>query len=238
MIRVSKIIIFVNVFLFMGVSIFAQIQRVQNDPTYDYKKLHFGFTIGFNTMDFSIAQNSSNYQTDKLFADVVDLFPGFHVGIVSSLRLTNYLNLRLLPGISFGQRNLSYITETGGVDHVMKIPSTYLEVPLLVKYRAARINNFRPYIITGLNFRWDMASNKQFNEEEEIYVRLSRYDLYYEFGIGIDNFLQYFKFSTELKFSIGLNDVMVHKSHEYNPQYANAISQMTSFLVMLSFHFE
>jgi hypothetical protein len=41
-------------------------------------------------------------------SDLETLVPGFTVGIVSSLRMTEDLDLRFLPGMSFGERKLTY----------------------------------------------------------------------------------------------------------------------------------
>ena len=62
------------------------------------KKLHFGFTIGINTMDFKITRSMNPHvegtDTSFLYPELNSLVPGFHVGIVSNLRLTEYLDLR------------------------------------------------------------------------------------------------------------------------------------------------
>ena len=58
-------------------------------------------------------------------------------------------------------------------------------------------------------------------------------------GFGVDNYLQYFKYSTEIKLAVGLRNVMVtDKDHPSEPYYANSIAGLRSFLVMLNFHFE
>jgi hypothetical protein len=109
---------------------------------------------------------------------------------------------------------------------------------LLLKYKGARLNNVRPYIIGGLNYRYDLAGKKEYDEEKSVYLRLRRSDLYYEFGAGFDFYLQYFKLSVELKMSNGLRDVIVHEPAPGYPQYANAIERMQSQIWILAFHFE
>lgn len=216
----------------------AQKPRVQNTPTYDSKLLHFGFTIGLNTMDYDVDVNKEVFLNDTLYPDIRNLSPGFHVSMVSDLRLGRYFNLRFLPGISFGQRNVTYKTVSGILDREFKVPSTYLEFPLLVKYKAERINNYRPYLISGANIRYDMASNKEFNEEEDFYIRFVPLDFFYELGIGIDYYLPYFKFATELKISVGLRDIINHEPHPEYPIYVESINKAKSFIIGLSFHFE
>ncbi|MFW9596342.1 MAG: PorT family protein, partial [Paludibacter sp.] len=67
----------------------------------DDKMLHFGFSLGFNSMDFGI-ESAGGYQ-----ADVSSLKPGFSVGIVSDLLINRYLNLRFTPTLHFAEREIS-----------------------------------------------------------------------------------------------------------------------------------
>lgn len=218
-------------------AMFSNIQGQQrvilNEPNHDDRPIHFGFCLGLNMMDFVVRSNTVN----NLVADVSQPSPGFHILIVSNYRLGEYFDFRFLPGVSFGQRTLNFFDKNGSLvnsDH--KLESNFLEFPCLVKYKAKRLNNFRPYIITGLNFRYDLA--KTLSEDEGIYIALKRPDLYYEAGAGIDFYLPYFKFSTELKFSYGFNNVLRRRPDLKAHQYQDAIDKLNSTLVMLSFYFE
>ncbi len=218
--------------------VFSQKKKPENDPAYDKKPLHFGFTIGLNTMDFTV-YHSKEYKQDSLYADVSQLRPGFNIGIVSNLKLAEYFDLRFLPGISFGQRNLLYNKDKIMIDDgIQKIESSFLEFPLLVKYKSKRINNFRPFLISGGNYRIDLAARKDYDEAENRYVRLKRSDLYYEIGFGIDFYLKYFKFTTEAKLAVGMRDILVHEPASGHPGFVNAIDILKSNLLILSFHFE
>jgi hypothetical protein len=93
-------------------------------------------------------------------------------------------------------------------------------------------------LIGGMDIRRDMARNKEFNEDENIYIKLKPLDFYYEIGVGIDFYLAYFKFSTEIKYSVGTLNVVSSDASEDFPQYANAIEKLNSRMFMISFHFE
>jgi len=227
------------VFCFVHSLVNAQVRKPQNDPGYDYKLLHFGFTVGLNTMDLGIKRNLE----DGLFADVTRIEPGFQVTIISDLRLTNNLNLRFLPGISFGQRNFAYyqvdsLLKSTGLVKEIRVESSYLDFPLLLKYRSERLNNYRPYLIGGLNFRYDMAARKEYNEEENVLVRLKPADLYIEAGFGIDYYLTYFKFAPEIKVGMGLINLRVKNPSDFAPWAIRSMDKITSYVVMLNFHFE
>ncbi len=225
--------------------VFSQRQKkVKNLPKYDKKLLHFGFTIGLSSADFYI-RNSDNFfdetQIDKIYSIENKQQPGFHIGPISNLRLGEYFDFRFLINLTFSQRDLTYrvlkdTTDEGKLifeNTVMKLSSTFIEFPLLIKYKAKRINNYRPYIITGLNTKLDLASKKKI-ADNEIKIRLSQLNLYYEVGFGIDFYTTYFKFSPEIKFAAGLSNVAVPDE----TQYTGALKYLKSNIIMLSFHFE
>lgn len=219
----------------------AQKQRVKNLPTYDFKPVHFGFTVGLNTMDFVITPSQQFINSNRVFSVENQKMPGFNLGPIVNFRLGRYFDLRTLVVLSFGQRNLSYRVsgDTAGAGtrytmQQMELESTFLEFPLLIKYKAQRLNNFRPYMVAGINPKIDLASRKEIKEEEQPEIRLKNYDLYYEFGLGIDFYLTYFKLSTELKYSQGIINVMEPDA----TAYTNVIDQINSRMFMLSFHFE
>lgn len=238
-----KKVIYILFLLVISLKASAQVDDIYlNYQKVDYKKIHFGFTIGINTMDFKITPSMrptiNGTDTTLLTPELNNLSPGFHVSVISSLKLTDNLDLRFLPGISLGQRTIIFYDQNGRIDSKMKIESTFIDLPLLLKYKATRINNTRPYMVAGFNVRNDMARNKEFNEDEEIYVKLRPFDIYYELGFGIDFYLQYFKFSTEVKYSVGtFNNASSDAAEDY-PQYANSIDALNSRMFLVSFHFE
>ena len=213
----------------------GQVKRPQNMPGYDYKLLHFGFTVGVHTQDMGIARVGNS----DLFADVSDPGFGFQVTIVSDLRLNEKMNLRFLPGIALGEKPLSfYDRQTKELVESGIIESNFLEFPLLVKYRSVRLNNTRPYLIGGLNYRYDLAARKKSDETDRIYVKLKPSDIYLEAGFGIDYYLQYFKFSPEIKVGMGLRNLLIKDVEEVESRFVNSIDNLRSFVVMINFHFE
>jgi hypothetical protein len=232
-------IIFLLILMVMQVN--GQVKRVQNDPGYDYKWIHFGFMVGLNTMDFGF-KRPALIEDSILFSDVSKPNPGFQVSIVSDLRLGDRLSLRFLPGITFGSRTLSFYEHPGNPDSSpiseQTVESNFLDFPLLLKYKSRRVNNYRPYLIGGGSARYDMAARKDYDADGP-WVRLTPLDFYAEFGFGIDFFLQYFKFSPELKVSVGFRDVLVHDpAGGGNSRYSYSINKLNSYVVMLCFYFE
>lgn len=243
-------IILSGLFLLFHIESFSQRQKPKNDSWYDDKLLHFGFSIGMNLMDFNITPSKIPLPSDPqkyLNPEVSILNPGINIQIVTNFRPAKYLDFRFLPGVSFGQRNIRYYTiqQTDGGDvyesiynDKQRVESSYLEFPFLLKYKGDRLNNIRPYVIGGLNYRYDLAGKKEYDDERPVYIRLKRSDLYYEAGAGLDFYLPYFKFSVELKMSNGLRDVVVHDPAPGFPEYANAVEKMKSQIWIIAFHFE
>jgi hypothetical protein len=217
----------------------AQVDRPRNLPAFDYKKLHWGFTVGVNSMDYSLRRDLS--AQENLYADVIGFQPaGFQVNIVSDLRLSDYWNLRFLPGINLGSRQFVYFDPvTWELDRKMTIGSSFLDFPLLLKYRSERVNNYRPYVVGGVSYRIDMSAQRDYSDDKNNRILVKKSDVYLEVGFGIDHYLQYFKYSTELKLAMGLRNMMVTDNPFPNEEYyANSILGLRSFLVMLNFHFE
>lgn len=222
-------------FLLIPVVLTAQKAKPKNDSNYDERLLHFGFSMGANTMDFIIKMNSES----ALQAEVVSLKPGLNIQIVTDYRPATYLDIRFLPGVSFGQRNINFYDTTGTLwGETQILESSFLEFPLLIKYKGMRLNNSRPYVIGGVNFRYDLAGKKEYDDSRNVSMRLKRADLYYEIGAGIDFYLPYFKLTIEAKMSNGLFDVLVHEPDDRHPEYVNSIQSMRSQMWVLSFHFE
>lgn len=236
-------------FLLALVSLNGMSQKLGKPLTqleYDYgKPLHFGFSLGFSFMDFTIKNNGIPQvlgdkvgDTTALWADVSGMVPGFNVNIVTDLRLNEYFSLRFLPGLSFGQRDLKYYEPSGKLRTVMNLESSFIELPFSIKYKAKRSGDIRPYLIGGINPRFDVAAFKKLNNKEGIYVRLNSYDVYYEFGAGLDFYLNYFKFSLELKYSAGLFNVLSPDLVEGGESYVKSIDKINSQIFVIAFHFE
>lgn len=237
-----------NLFLILLLSSFSvfafsqeryKAESILNYQKVDQKWLHFGFTLALNSMDFAIYNSGIKNTAGELINVEQRVFTtGFSVGIVTDLRLHENWSLRFLPGLEFGQRTIQYANLD--VEEV-SVESVFVNFPFLLKYKARRLNNYRPYLIGGASFKIDVQAQESIDPENDILVRLKMPDVYAEFGAGIDFYLPYFKLATELKFSIGLRDILNHEYDIDNPdyeEYSDAIRKINSKIITLSFHFE
>lgn len=211
--------------------------RIENLPKYDIRPYHFGFSLCVNQMNFAIHPVPDFQSNDSLL--VIESQPtwGFNIGIVSDLRITDYGDLRFLPTLSFGDRILKYTIKMNNnllVTESKKVESTFIDFPLLLKYKSKRINNFRAYLIGGGMYSIDLASQAKKKDRDKQLVKLKQNDILYQVGVGFDFYLEYFKFSTELKMSYGLRDLLKRD----NSVYTNSIDKLNSKIFILSFTFE
>ena len=225
--------------LFIGASdSFAQkIKKPQNLVRYDFQKLHFGFTIGINELNFNIKKNSNTLSNDSLLTLLPNSQKGFNLGIVTNLRIGRFTDLRFIPTLVFGERNLNYsFIDSNGVsdERVKRIESTLIDFPIYLKYKSARYNNFRTYVIGGIKYSLDVASQDKINDEGQEIVKLKKNDLMGEIGFGFDFYLEYFKFSPQIKLSYGVLNLL----SKDDTVYTKSINQLSTNGWMISFTFE
>jgi len=212
-------------------------KRAQNLIQYDYKKLHFGFTLGINDLNFNMQKNSNTITNDTLKTLHSKSQKGFNLGIVSNLRIGKYTDLRFVPTLVFGERHLYYgfiDEEQKDDEQIKRIESTLIDFPIYIKYKSARYNNFRTYVIGGLKYSMDIASQDKIDDEGQEIVKLKKNDLMGEIGFGLDFYLEYFKFSPQIKLSYGLLNLL----SKDESVYTQSLNRLTTNGWMLSFTFE
>ena len=238
MIRLKCFVILVIVFTGC-LRLSGQDIATQTDPWDDEKVFNIGYSLGFNAMMFRVTPSEQYFATDSLHAMAGNPYPGININLAINFRINQFFDIRLLPGISFGQRMIVFESDrlNDTVFSPQKIESSFIELPLLLKY-GWRMNNIKPYVVAGGNFRYDFYAQEKYRLERPVYVRLNRPDIYFEIGTGIEFYLSHIKLGIEIKYSGGFYDVLAHDPHPDYPQYCNAIEKLKSHVWVLSFHFE
>jgi hypothetical protein len=209
---------------------------------YEYASpLRFGFSLGVNIFDFTTTNTLNNVVVNgvnrTVRADVTAMHTGFDINAIIDYRIKRQWNLRALPGISFGSRNLEFYDDnTNELLHTMKIGSNYIELPVHLKFSVKRNSNFRPYVFAGVNGRYNLSAGS--DEKDGVFFGLKHTEVFGEFGFGFEFYLTYFKFSIEAKFSTGASNVLAKKPVEGYEAFYNAIDKLYSNLFMIKFHFE
>jgi len=222
----------------LALSLSAQERKVQNRPYIDQRKLHYGFLFGLHMQDIELENNGyiDPETGEQWYAEIDNYSPGFTVGVLGALRLNNYLSLRLSPTIHFGQKHAVYHEQKSGADSTQVFKSTYISVPIDLKFAAPRYNNFRPYLIAGINPMVDLTARKHDA------LRLKPFDLYLEVGMGCDIYLPFFKLIPELKFCFGLLDIIQKNRSDLIDgtlmKYTKSVNGGHSNMIVLTLNFE
>ncbi|MDH6358980.1 porin family protein [Parabacteroides sp. PF5-9] len=219
-----------------SLSVFAQKERVKNQPYADMKWFHLGFHVGLHAQDLILTNSGVTADGETWFAEIPSYSPGFSVGVIGDMYLNPYFNLRVTPTVHFGEKLVVFREQTTGDRYEANLRSTYLTFPIDIKYSALRLNNYRPYLIGGVYGALDMGRKKG-NA-----LLLKGADFGLEVGIGCDIYLPFFKLCPELKFCFGLVDVLQKDRSDLIDKelmkYTDALSKATSRMVVLTFNFE
>lgn len=212
--------------------------RPLNLPKLDRKPYHFGFHISYNTMNFGLRPIDNPVLVDSVYSIETKRGSGFSMGIMMNVRMNDYFSFRVIPTLSFGSRSLVYtfkgINDSVFFQQTKRVESTYLELPLLIRYRSARLNNIRALIEIGGKYSFDLSSKAGLDDKGETLVKLKKHDLSFEMGVGMDFYLPYFKFSPVFRVSWGVPNVLYREDHEFS----NSINRLYTRMIMLSLFFE
>ena len=237
--------------LAVALTVSAQERRPQNKPYIDLRPMHFGISVGFHMQDIElqnvgpqvIVNEDGTETTETVVCDQDNWNPGFSVGVLADQRLSKHLSIRLCPTMHFGAKHLVFrhLNRLDPEGHIMTatqdMKNTYIAVPVDLKFSAERFNNYRPYIIGGVNPLINLTAKSQ------DYIQLKRYDTMVELGLGCDFYLPFFKLIPELKFSFSLMDAL-DKGHadeltDANARiYTNSVTAGHAKMVTLTFYFE
>ena len=216
-------------------------EKIENLPNFDKKILHYGYFVGLNDYDFKFEYSSDYYTLLNLNDIEIEKSNGFNVGLIGDLRINDFFNLRFEPGLYANQRKLIYPDQDGLInenDKIREIKSTYIHLPLLIKFSSIRINNFKPYVVGGISSSLNLSSNEKNNDDNSNNVfRMKTNSLYYEVGFGIDFYLTYFKFSPSIRGIFSLKNELVN-DNDLNSPWTSNIENLYSRGLLINFTFE
>jgi hypothetical protein len=196
--------------------------------------MSWGYYLGFNSYDYKFDYN-------EITEDIItESSAGFNVGLIGDLRLNDYFNLRLEPGIVFATRNLNFpdpsLTTVAQMER--EVTSTYIHVPLLLKFSTKRSNNWKPFIVAGASWSNNLSSNQDSPDDNSTgQFRQTSSVFNYELGIGIDLYLFYFKFSPSIRGVFAMGDELVRDADSNSPWTGN-ITSMQSRGLFINFTFQ
>lgn len=199
---------------------------------YDDKTIHYGFFFAAPISRFSVGYSPAFLSADSAYRIYSPNRANFRVGFVINAFVDNRFDLRLTPSVSLFTREVQY-DYPGGTSRLERRESTWLDFPLLVKYKSERRNNSRMYLLAGGAFSIETNVRRR---EIQSASRLSTgtMDATLEYGVGFEQFFEFFKFAPELRFSHGLVNL-------YRPTSNVAgigINKLTTHTITLYLNFE
>ena len=222
--------LFLSLF-FLSTCIYSQRNntKISNLQNFDQKKIHFGYYIGLNNYNYKLDYLNNPNSDERI--NIENSF-GFSVGLIGDLKLRKNLNLRFEPGLKTNKLNVLY---PNGEEREIK--STYIQLPLLLKYSAKRYNNIRPYVMGGLSTSFNLSSNQDNPQDNASNVfRVKTNTFYYELGFGIDFYLQYFKFSPSIRGVFSLSNELI-PDNTTTSIYTGNIDKMSARAIFINFSF-
>ena len=203
-----------------------------NKENWNKQRIHWGYYLGFNSLDFKFDYLSVTQDIE------VKSTTGFNVGLIGNLRLMEFLDFRFEPGLYITQRNLIYPNITDPVDRLREVKSTYIFFPFLLKYSALRTGNVRPYLVGGVSTALNLGSNaKAPDDNYNDRFRMTKWSNFYEVGVGIDLYFEYFVFSPSIRGVFSMNDELIRDNTPGSPWTGNVQEMKTrGFFINFAFH--
>ncbi len=193
---------------------------------YDDKLTHFGFYFGTGFSRFNIKHSDTfGNPADPTLNITSPVRFAFKVGMVANRYLTRHWDIRTTPGINITSKEMRYdmrgapaITDERDLD--------YFELPVLMKFKSDRRKNSRMYMLAGGNFLIETNIRRgQKSLISKLPTKTS--DFCIEYGAGFEQFLEFGKFSGELRFSHGLRNLFLTDTAKPHTQGISALKSHT-----------
>ena len=193
----------------------------------DDERLNFGFQFNYVSSEFKVLKadgwenlmspDPMNY--NRLRSVSSSSKPGFGIGLVSNLKMTEHTDLRFTPSMIFADKELRF-DYYGDESLIKTVQSTFIDLPLGIKLKSDKRKNFRAYMIAGGKYSRNIVSKKKLDDtdfvEAEKLVANKRGFFSYEAGMGLDFYFQYFKMSPEIKFTQSFNSVLDRRGNYFD----------------------
>jgi hypothetical protein len=227
--------------LFIHIAVSAQLRNSLNLPDVDEKRYHIGIVIMGGQSRFQVNQHPTFLERDSVLVTSPENNMSFGIGGMHTLRLSNRFEARVIfPQLIFANKSITYHLKypKDNLDEkpitTRNVESLLLGIPVQLKFKSDRIQNFRFYIMGGGKIEADLSSKARAKNAEDM-IKLKPFDYGVEAGIGFNFYMPYFILSPEIKISNGVGN-----AHSYDPnlKFSNVIDKMQSRMIIFSLIFE
>jgi len=223
--------------LFITLSLKAQ--RDFNRPDHDDLPYYFGLTFGYANMNLHTEKDPRFLQYDSVLSVEPGSSGGFSAGLLATLKMTDRFELRIAPQLIVGGARtftytLKYPNSLEAPVEKKTLTSTIFTLPVQVKFNSDRIDNFRVYMMAGLTYDDDLASNSNERNAEDL-IKLKKFDYAVEGGVGFNFFLKFVTISPEIKVHEGLANI---HDRDADLKFSNVLGKLQSRMIVFSINIE
>jgi len=211
-------------------------QKDFNRPDHDNLPYYFGLTFGYANMNLHTGKSPTFLQYDSVLSVEPGSSGGFSAGLLATLKLNNRFELRAAPELIIGgAKSFTYSLKYPNANETSiekkTLVSTIFSLPFEVKFNSDRIDNFRVYMLGGVSYDLDLASNSNERNAEDL-IKLKKADYALEAGVGFNFFLKFVTISPEIKIHNGMTNIHDRDKHlKFSSVFANIQSQMIIFSI-------
>ena len=209
-----------------------------NNKSYNYldfqkKPYYFGITFGFNNSGYRINHSPTFINNEQIYIAEGASGPGFEVHMVTNLKIGEYFDFRFIPGVTLVERTFEF-EDALNTTSKTKIESVFADVPFQIRYKSAPYKDKRAFVTAGVKYAYDVQSNSK-TRQANTQIKITPHDFQVEVGAGFQIFLPYIIVSPEIKFSQGINNILIYND---NLNEAKILEKLLSRVFTFSIHLE
>ena len=207
------------------------LHRVESDK----KPVKYGFMLGVHQNWYGVKYSDQFSQPayDQVSSISGISRPGFDLGFMVNFRLDDQFWLRVVP-VKIGlYQNLVRYFDHNGAGNIgdQLVESTRIEPGIFLKYRSIRRNNSRMYVVGGISGSFRSGQEDLATTVDRLEIRRANIKL--EFGVGLEQYFQFFKFAPEIRYARGIMNVM----NDTDNFWHNGIGRLVTHNFTLYLHF-
>ncbi len=217
-------------------NLFRTRDRMDNLEGFDDQKYSWGFYLAGNNFDYKLVLDPKFGMDGNKNAILSKSSPSFGAGLIGKVRLHEYVDLRLEPGLHFIQREISF--KNAPVNNVNTVKSTYIDIPLLLEVHGDRWYNSRPYAAAGVNYLVNLqSSQKSTDDNQQGIFRTTTHNFGWSAEAGVQIYFKKFKLTPAFRGTFMTNNELVKDNPETPPYWAAGIAtaQTRAFMFVLKF---
>jgi hypothetical protein len=207
---------------------------------FDDKRFSWGYFLGTNLMSFKVVPDEKGLSEQDMIYLRQENKMGFSVGLMGKLKLHEYFDLKLEPGVHFAERSLYFGNiESGEADSVRAVKTTYVDIPLLLKIHGDRWVNTRPYVEGGIGYTMNLQSNEKKEEDNQDGIfRMKTHNFNWQVEAGVEIYFKKFKLTPSVKGIFFFNNELVQDNPDTPDDWAGSLRSLSTRGIFFSLKFE